>query len=163
MNEEIINKLARESGVSPHTIRGLSVDKFQLLLKLILMKRNYKSWLRDQEEKALLPKKRIKKHILLESRKAINGLEVSNNLGRMTWHEAISACKNLGTGWRLPTKDELNMLYENKEEIGGFADNYYWSSTEFGFNDAWRQGFGNGFQDSDDKEVSGYVRAVRAS
>lgn len=64
MNEEIINKLAREYGVSPHTIRGLSVDKAQLLLKLILMKRNHKTWLRDQEEKALLPKKRIKNHKL---------------------------------------------------------------------------------------------------
>ena len=64
MNEEIINTLARAYGVSPHTIRGLSVDKAQLLLKLILMKRNYKSWLRDQEEKALLPKKRIKNHKL---------------------------------------------------------------------------------------------------
>lgn len=31
---------------------------------------------------------------------------------------------DLGDGWRLPTKDELNVLYENKDKIGGFASNY---------------------------------------
>ena len=105
----------------------------------------------------------ITKHILLEGKKSVNGLEVSNNLGRMTWYEAISACKNLGTGWRLPTKDELNMLYENKEEIGGFANNFYWSSTENDNYDAWRQYFGDGNQYNFNKLDTLSVRAVRAS
>jgi len=105
----------------------------------------------------------IKKHILLESRKSINGLEVSDNLGRMNWHKAKIACKNLGTGWRLPTKDELNMLYKNKEEIGGFASIYYWSSTEGGTNYAWIQDFTNGYQFNSYKSTTNYVRAVRAS
>ena len=105
----------------------------------------------------------ITKHILLEGRKSINGLEVSDNLGRMNWHEAKIACKKLGTGWRLPTKDELNMLYENKEEIGGFASNYYWSSTESDTNVAWRQDFLDGNQSSNGKNLYNYVRSVRAS
>ena len=42
----------------------------------------------------------------------------------------MKACAALGGGWRLPTKDELNILYENKDKIGGFASNNYWSSTE---------------------------------
>ena len=103
------------------------------------------------------------KHILLEGKKSINGLEVSDNLGLMNWDEAIVACKKLGTGWRLPTKDELNMLYKNKEEIGGFANNYYWSSTESDFNSAWGQGFFNGSQNYSYKLITGFVRAVRAS
>jgi len=105
----------------------------------------------------------ITKHILLEGKKSINGLEVSNNLGYMTWHEAISACKKLGTGWRLPTKDELNMLYENKEEIGGFAYFFYWSSTETGNGSAWVQYFSNGVQGYYNKLNCYCVRAVRAS
>lgn len=105
----------------------------------------------------------IKKRILLEGKKSINGLEVSNNLGCMTWHEAIIACKKLGPGWRLPTKYELNMLYENRKEVGGFANIYYWSSTEFDFNGAWRQGFANGLQDFSSKLNLYCVRAVRAS
>ena len=103
------------------------------------------------------------KHILLEGRKSINGLEVSNNLGSMNWREAKIACKKLGLGWRLPIKEELNMLYENKEEIGGFANYYYWSSTEFGNNDAWRQDFYYGYQYGGNKDGNYYVRAVRAS
>ena len=66
---------------------------------------------------------------------------MSRDLGRMNWHEAKIACKKLGPGWRLPTKDELNMLYKNKEEIGGFANNFYWSSTEYDNSSAWFQFF----------------------
>ena len=104
----------------------------------------------------------ITKHILLEDRKSINGLEVSDNLGLMSWHKAIVACKNLGPGWRLPTKDELNMLYKNKEEIGGFANNFYWSSTELVNYSAWVQNFYLGDQLNFIKNYTFYVRAVRA-
>ena len=105
----------------------------------------------------------IKKHILLEGRKSINGLEVSDNLGMINWHEAKIVCKKLGPGWRLPTKDELNMFYENKQEIGGFANFYYWSSTEVDNSNAWLQYFIAGGQYLGSKNANGYVRAVRAS
>ncbi|MBC8475695.1 MAG: DUF1566 domain-containing protein [Bacteroidetes bacterium] len=68
----------------------------------------------------------------------------------------------MGDGWRLPTKEELNLLYENKEKIGGFANNNYWSSTEFVFSNAWDQNFNNGNQNYYGKGTSTYVRAVRA-
>ena len=100
---------------------------------------------------------------MLEGRKSINGLEVSDNLGTMSWDEAKIACKKLGPGWRLPTKDELNMLYKNKEEIGGFAYNSYWSSTELNNFVAWAQYFGSGLQGGANKNGNYYVRAVRAS
>ncbi|MDC1517598.1 DUF1566 domain-containing protein, partial [Cyclobacteriaceae bacterium] len=32
--------------------------------------------------------------------------------------------------WYLPSEDELNQLYINRAEIGGFASSYFWSSTE---------------------------------
>lgn len=103
------------------------------------------------------------KHILLEGKKSVNGLEISDNLGYMTWNEAVETCKKLGPGWRLPTKNELNMLYKNRKEIGGFAYNYYWSSTEVDNLDAWFQDFDDGVQYFNYKFTTFYVRAVRAS
>ena len=50
----------------------------------------------------------------------------------MTWEEANPACFELGLGWRLPTRDEFNILYQNKKKIGGFNNQElyrYWSST----------------------------------
>ena len=67
------------------------------------------------------------------------------------------------TDWYLPSKDELNQLYVNKAAIGGgFANDYYWSSTEYDSNYAWLQYFSNGAQDVYIKGFPIYVRAVRA-
>ncbi len=105
----------------------------------------------------------MNRHLILEDRKLFNGLEVSDNLGVMNWFEAVELCKSLGKGWRLPTKDELNMFYENKEEIGGFfVHNYYWSSTEYGDYSAWTFDFSGGSADDNGKSYTNYVRAVRS-
>jgi hypothetical protein len=66
--------------------------------------------------------------------------------------------------WYLPSKDELNKLYINKNEIGGFGINNFWSSTENNENNnfAWAQGFGLGNQYTYPKNLTGSVRAVRA-
>jgi hypothetical protein len=82
-------------------------------------------------------------------------------LGKMTWKEAKKACASLGKGWRLPTRVELLLMYENKDVVGGFAYLYYWSSTEYDFNLAWYQYFINGSQHFSSKSNSYYVRAVK--
>ena len=63
--------------------------------------------------------------------------------------------------WYLPAKDELNALYQNKDVIGGFSSNYYWSSTEYDNSNAWDQGFGSGNQYSLVKFIYVRVRCVR--
>lgn len=83
-----------------------------------------------------------------------------SDLEKMNWDDAVKACTDLGEGWRLPTKDELNAMYEQLS-IGGFADSYYWSSTEFDNYDAWLQFFGDGFHGNGSKYYSYHVRAVR--
>ena len=80
----------------------------------------------------------------------------------MNWEDAKKACENLGRGWRLPTKDELNTLYINKDKIGGFAYGYCWSSTEYNSGRAWAQDFSNGKQYYYYKYYLCNVRAVRA-
>ena len=80
----------------------------------------------------------------------------------MNWYDARKACAALGNGWRLPTKDELNILYQNKDKIGGFSSTNYWSSTEHDNLDAWRQDFDYGFQYFTNKNFDYGVRAVRS-
>jgi len=95
---------------------------------------------------------------------AQNTLDIMN--GCSTAGIAARICDDLVLGgysdWYLPSIDELNQLYLNKVAIGGFANLYYWSSTEVNFNYSWSQFFYNGSQDLSDKNANYYVRAVRA-
>ena len=36
---------------------------------------------------------------------------------KMTWEKAKAKCYRLGKGWRLPTTNELNVMYKNKDKI----------------------------------------------
>ena len=64
--------------------------------------------------------------------------------------------------WYLPSKYELNLLYNQQAAVGGFYSNYYWSSTETNYGNAWCQHFYDGSQDVNFKTDAGDVRAVRA-
>ena len=72
--------------------------------------------------------------------------------------------------WYLPSKDELNKLYWNigqgapapNTNVGGFTNNFYWSSTEVDDNTAWSFYFAVGTANYNNKLSSNYVRAVRA-
>ena len=65
--------------------------------------------------------------------------------------------------WFLPSKDELNLMYTQKNVIGGFVFAFFWSSSEGTANNAWLQSFSDGFQTSTLKANGAvYVRAVRA-
>ena len=88
---------------------------------------------------------------------------------------AAYLCDTLTLGgfndWFLPSKDELNKLYENigrgnalgLGNVGGFAVNYYWSSTEYVNIRACGQDFDSGYQYSlINKSINVNVRAVRA-
>ena len=57
----------------------------------------------------------------------LKNIEVARNdfPNTQNWNDAIAKCNKLGEGWRLPTSDELNKLYNNKKKIGGFKDSYF--------------------------------------
>ena len=86
--------------------------------------------------------------------------------GCTTAGTAADICANLTLGgysdWFLPSKDELNEMYQNKSTIGGFANSGYWSSTEYDNDYAWIQYFSYGGQGSPYKSGSASVRAIRA-
>ena len=66
--------------------------------------------------------------------------------------------------WFLPSLGELMLMYTNllQAGVGGFATPTYWSSSEYDSDIAWTQGFVNGNQDYNTKDVALPVRAVRA-
>ena len=83
---------------------------------------------------------------------------------RLNWNDAKLYCELLTIDgkmdWRLPTKDELNEIYNSEND---FVGSYYWSSTEYNGYDAWGQYMSNGSQNYNFKFTSYYVRAVRSS
>jgi hypothetical protein len=86
------------------------------------------------------------------------------DLGRMPWEDAKEACANLGSGWRLPTLEELQVMYEelHLKGKGNFDDDWYWSSTEEGADKAWLVFFIRGDDYDFNKDDHHQVRAVRA-
>jgi len=85
---------------------------------------------------------------------------------QLNWDDAMSACQNLGNGWRLPNIDELMAIYEqlHTKGKGNFRTNvWYWSSSARNANNAWNVYFGDGKASSysPHKYTERYVRAVR--
>ena len=69
--------------------------------------------------------------------------------------------------WRVPTKDELNVLFSNRTVIGGFDEScsypggWYRSSSQFSNLFAWGQRFSDGGQNYDVKDGGWSLRCVR--
>ena len=93
----------------------------------------------------------------------------------MNWSDAMAAAQahnnpscptdilKTPTCWHLPTKTELNYLFEQKSFVGGFANSNYWSSTVYDSTSAWSQLFTNGLQGLTSKHGPTLrVRAVQA-
>ncbi|MDR0302107.1 MAG: DUF1566 domain-containing protein [Treponema sp.] len=93
-------------------------------------------------------------------------LAAMNQLGESA--TAVQYCVNLNFGgfrdWFLPSKAELNLMYSNLKMngLGGFKNEWYWSSSENNSSTSWIQHFGdNGRQRDYDKNDTNIVRAVR--
>jgi hypothetical protein len=86
--------------------------------------------------------------------------------GTCGWYRAMEDCKSLKLNgydnWRLPSATELNSLYNNKNEIGGFHDDYYWSYEGTSGDDIYVVYFGNGASSSRYRSRYFRVRAVRS-
>ena len=91
-----------------------------------------------------------------------------SDLGLKKWSSAKNICKKLNidgfNDWYLPSKIELNLIYSNKDIIGGFTPLWYWSSSEHLSKDVWGQDFNSGEQDIVNRKKSsgGFFRAIRA-
>nr|BBJ03775.1 hypothetical protein YBY_16230 [Marinobacter nauticus] len=90
----------------------------------------------------------------------------------VTLSEAEEAVANLGNGWRLPTRQELESLLDlSREDPAIDTSKYpdtkscaYWTSTPCAWNNAarWVVGFSNGYVLASSRYDDACVRAVRA-
>ena len=86
-------------------------------------------------------------------------------------YPAFAWCASMGSGWYLPAKEELRLIYENQDAINrglnrqgyeGLANNVYWSSTEDSGAEfcAWFVNMSSGYAGNFSKSRYNYVRAV---
>ena len=90
--------------------------------------------------------------------------QILGDMGEGSDYAALRALENKFKGfhdWYLPSKDELNLLFQQKEIIGGFSAFAYWSSTEYNAGLAWFLNFENGEQIKSAKLNSYAVRPIR--
>jgi hypothetical protein len=112
----------------------------------------------------------------------VNGISTAVGTGKANTQRIVPALNQAGddgaallcsslninghTGWFLPSKDELNMMYVNLKAkgLGGFGNSRYWSSSQGGGEDslwssssdqAWTQSFSDGSQSAARSGVGG--------
>jgi hypothetical protein len=76
--------------------------------------------------------------------------------------QAADYTNNGRSDWYLPSRDELNSLYNQRGIISGIASDWYWSSSEFSATHALTQTFADGSRGDANKVDSRRVRPVRA-
>jgi hypothetical protein len=89
----------------------------------------------------------------------------------MRWKAAMEYAAKLDAhgqdDWRVPTKSELNVLFNNRAAIGGFDESgsspagWYGSSSQYDGSYAWDQRFSDGVQYNDTKYGDSSLRCVR--
>ena len=65
-----------------------------------------------------------------------------------TWDKINEFRQSHSSNWFLPSSDELNLIYEAKENLSNLSTStepYYWSSTERPSREAYTLSFGNGY------------------
>ena len=92
------------------------------------------------------------------------GLECSEVLGDADWEGAKKMCAEFRGGgyddWYLPSKEELNFIYNNLVKTGKIIGRGYFWSSSWGDPGACCQNFSDGWQA--DHSNSGYTNSVRA-
>ncbi len=107
----------------------------------------------------------------------IGGTLLSLGTGQANTTAIVNGCSTAGiaaricndlvlngySDWYLPSKNELNILYWNANQIGGFTGSIYWSSSEQDSYYPWCQNFVGGTQSCNIyfKDNSAHVRAIR--
>ncbi|MCL2412189.1 MAG: DUF1566 domain-containing protein, partial [Treponema sp.] len=73
-----------------------------------------------------------------------------------------TAARGFGADWFLPSRNELNALFQNRAAVGNLGTGWFWSSSQGNTTNAWLQSFASGSRLDFNKHSNDAVRAVRA-
>ena len=77
--------------------------------------------------------------------------------------DAYEGPNGITTGWYLPNKEELELLFQEKDAVGNFTNEFYCSSTQNNATNAWVKSFGvTGNLGAGTKTTTFKMRAIRA-
>ena len=98
---------------------------------------------------------------------ANSGSYVGDTSGAAFYANALAngvpgGCVTSKDDWFLGSLGEMKLMYDNLQGLGGFVEDYYWSSSEGSASVAWLQAFNVGYQSNGAKYDAFYVRPVRA-
>jgi Protein of unknown function (DUF1566) len=95
---------------------------------------------------------------------SLNTQLITSNQGKGNYAAQLCAAyRGGGYGdWYLPSAGELALLYQQKNAVGGFDNDRYWSSTEIDDADVWIGYLNGGGQGNNSKNDKLAVRAIRA-
>ena len=98
---------------------------------------------------------------------ANSGSYVGDTSGAAFYANALAngvpgGCVTSKDDWFLGSLGEMKLMYDNLQGLGGFVEDYYWSSSQTGAGVAWIQNFSDGRQRDFSKFFATYVRPVRA-
>ncbi len=83
----------------------------------------------------------------------------------ISWNQALDYAKGLGDGWRVPTKEELMIIYASPKGKEYAPSGVFWSSSahahSVGF--AWYVLFDSGYVDVYGKDQHFDIRCVRGN
>jgi hypothetical protein len=87
--------------------------------------------------------------------------------GPMTYSEALEYCKNKGEGWRLPTKEEMLIIYSKRSKLleqdgmVPFVPKDYWTSSKRNNYESYVINMGTGSETSYSKNIKNVFRSIR--
>jgi len=146
------------------------MKKYLILIGILLIAQGIVSAQNLQNKKANTDKKVIKTsatskvnnfstYVLKEFNLEV---KTEDEAGSFQWKDGKDLAESYAQGWRLPDKAELDCLYKNKDKIGNFKRDWYWSSVRVGDWNVWVQSFSNGKQFGYSGSNSAKVRCVRS-
>jgi serine/threonine protein kinase len=147
VNNVFFNNIIQKAVAKDRNERYQSIDEFKIYFNLDNGKSDSKATLSGTNQ--------TKDYLEIDDFQVM-----TSDLGIMNWTDAVAFCQEIGDGWRLPHKDELEFMYIHLKNLSDFSSGFYWSLND-NLNKAWGLNFKFGNTGMYDKMQLFHVRLVR--